>query len=103
MVTALTVSGDAVACSFFTLSAREPAPITLSRAPRDLATTWEADAGLARIRAYHAAPPEPCNSCPLFSVCRGGCQIVSRRVAPGSPGSFAPDPECPRVTAAAAP
>ena len=97
---ALTVRGAAAACSFFSLTTREPAPIALARsaAPaepaRDLAATWDRDAGLARLRAYHAAPAEPCRSCPLFSVCRGGCQIVSSRA-----GSFGPDPECPRVLA----
>lgn len=47
-----------------------------------------------RFRAYHASPPEPCASCALFSVCRGGCQVVSRH-AKGD--AFGPDPECPRV------
>jgi pyrroloquinoline quinone biosynthesis protein E len=51
---------------------------------------------VARFRAYHAAPPEPCSACPLFSVCRGGCQVVSRHA---QHGAFAPDPECPRVRA----
>jgi hypothetical protein len=51
----------------------------------------------ATLRAHHAAPPEPCRTCPLFPVCRGGCQVVSRHET----GGFAPDPECPRVLAAA--
>jgi hypothetical protein len=59
----------------------------------DLAVIWDEDAGLARLRAYHAAPPEPCRSCALLPVCRGGCQVVSRRAT----GGFAPDPECPQV------
>ncbi|MDC0742338.1 radical SAM protein [Polyangium mundeleinium] len=46
-----------------------------------------------RFRAYHANPPEPCASCTLFSVCRGGCQVVSRHAT----NDFRPDPECPRV------
>jgi pyrroloquinoline quinone biosynthesis protein E len=102
---ALTAPGEVAACSFFSISplvglgssstsgGRPGAPGTC----RDFATTWEEDAGLVRLRAYHAAPPEPCRSCALFSVCRGGCQIVSRRAT----GGFAPDPECPRVLRAA--
>lgn len=50
------------------------------------------------LRAYHAAPPEPCRSCPLRPVCRGGCQVVARHRT----GAFAPDPECPRVLSHAA-
>ena len=92
---ALTVAGDVAACSFFPLSAGEPRPIPLRRGHdgEALASAWDHRAHLARLRAYHAAPPEPCRSCRLFSVCRGGCQIVSRHEA----SAFAPDPECPRV------
>ncbi len=100
---ALTAAGDAAACSFFPLSAGEPRLLPLPRATSaaiapDLASTWDRRPDLAALRAYHAAPPEPCRSCPLSSVCRGGCQIVSRHAGP--PGAFAPDPECPRVRAA---
>ena len=49
--------------------------------------------GIAGFRAFVAAPPEPCASCSLRSVCRGGCKVVSRHLGQG----FAPDPECPRV------
>ena len=93
---ALTVHGDAAACSLFSLvAAPQGAPISLGRAPRPLAAAWDDGPGLTALRAYHAAPPEPCRSCPLFAVCRGGCQVVSRRER----GAFAPDPECPRVLA----
>ena len=51
--------------------------------------------GIAGFRAFAAAPPEPCASCPLRAVCRGGCKVVSRHLGDG----FAPDPECPRVIA----
>jgi pyrroloquinoline quinone biosynthesis protein E len=89
---ALKAGGEAAACSFFSLAAPEEAPIALR-----VAAASAPDLGLtARLRAYHAAPAEPCRSCPLFSVCRGGCQIVSR--AEG--GAFGPDPECPRVVRA---
>lgn len=98
---ALTVHGEAAACSFFT-HARSDTLVPLSAAvpsrppePRALATIWDRSEGLDALRAYHAAPPEPCRSCALLPVCRGGCQIVSRRER----GAFAPDPECPRVRA----
>jgi pyrroloquinoline quinone biosynthesis protein E len=90
---ALTVRGDAVACSFFTLSPHVPLRRKQSRADE----AWDNEPALALLRAYHAAPPEPCRSCLLASVCRGGCQIVSLRAH----GAFAPDPECPRVQRAA--
>ncbi len=92
---ALTVHGGAAACSFFTLDPH--VPLGRSRdasSSGTIAERWDRDPPLVRLRAYHADPPEPCRSCALFSVCRGGCQIVSRR-AHG--GAFAPDPECPRV------
>jgi radical SAM protein with 4Fe4S-binding SPASM domain len=93
---ALTAGGEVAACSFFSLTASSPEPVTLHPpTPRaDLPA-----ARVLRLRAYHAAPPEPCRSCPLSSVCRGGCQIVSRAEL----GAFAPDPECPRVRASAPP
>jgi radical SAM protein with 4Fe4S-binding SPASM domain len=54
------------------------------------------DPELARWRQYAAIPPEPCASCAIASVCKGGCKIVSMHTA-GTP--HAPDPECPRVRA----
>lgn len=60
---------------------------------RDVEKAWARDPGLETFRAYHRDPPEPCASCPLRSVCRGGCQVVSQHLR----GSFQPDPECPRV------
>ncbi len=91
---ALTVAGDAGACSF--LPPKGEVPIPLGAARRDLAASIDADPFLGALRAYHAAPPEPCRSCALFSVCRGGCQVVSRR-AHG--GAFAPISEVPRACA----
>jgi pyrroloquinoline quinone biosynthesis protein E len=91
---ALTVDGHAGACSF--LKPGEGMPIPLGTAPRSLDADLDADPFLASLRRYHAAPAQPCASCALFPVCRGGCQVVSRR-AHG--GAFAPDPECPRVRA----
>jgi pyrroloquinoline quinone biosynthesis protein E len=86
---ALTVHGEPAPCSF--LPRRDL--VTLGHAPRALSAAWDADPALAALRAHHASPPEPCRSCALFPVCRGGCQVVSRRAT----GGFAPDPECPRV------
>jgi radical SAM protein with 4Fe4S-binding SPASM domain len=54
------------------------------------------DPELARWRAYVDAPPEPCASCSLRAVCRGGCKVVAAHVD----GTHGPDPECPRVIAA---
>jgi radical SAM protein with 4Fe4S-binding SPASM domain len=51
------------------------------------------DAELATWRAWNAAPEEPCASCALRSVCRGGCKVVARFVD----GKHGADPECPRV------
>jgi MoaA/NifB/PqqE/SkfB family radical SAM enzyme len=39
---------------------------------------------------------EPCRSCALREVCRGGCKAVTRYVE----GRDGPDPECPRVVRA---
>lgn len=55
----------------------------------------DADAMLNQWRAYAAAPMEPCASCTLRNVCRGGCKIVSGFVD----HAHGPDPECPRVRA----
>lgn len=53
------------------------------------------DEGLAIFRAWNAAPDEPCASCTLFRVCKGGCKVVSGFVSK----QHGPDPECPRVRA----
>jgi pyrroloquinoline quinone biosynthesis protein E len=106
---ALAVDGQAAACSFLGMPGgalaargragderRKLAVMGTSRSPApevNLGNAWDADPGLAALRAYHAAPPEPCRGCALFAVCRGGCQVVSRR----NGGAFGPDPECPRV------
>jgi radical SAM protein with 4Fe4S-binding SPASM domain len=50
---------------------------------------------LARWRAHVASPPEPCASCPIRAVCKGGCKVVARFVS----REHGPDPECPRVMA----
>jgi len=60
-----------------------------------LATGHATDPTLDRWRAYVAEPPEPCASCPLRPVCKGGCKVVAGFVD----GAHGPDPECPRVLA----
>lgn len=60
---------------------------------RSIETSWDSDPALESFRAYHSKPDEPCASCPLRRVCRGGCQVVSHHLG----GGFGPDPECPRV------
>jgi radical SAM protein with 4Fe4S-binding SPASM domain len=53
-------------------------------------------AAFGRWRSHADAPAEPCASCTLRPVCRGGCKIVSAHL---TDDRFAPDPECPRVRA----
>ena len=52
---------------------------------------------LLAFRAWNAAPDEPCASCTLFRVCKGGCKVVSGFVSE----AHGPDPECPRVRSSA--
>ncbi|MCB9665739.1 MAG: radical SAM protein [Alphaproteobacteria bacterium] len=59
---------------------------------------WQADPTLVTWRARADAPPEPCASCAFRASCRGGCRVVAAHLT-GDP--LAPDPECPRVRAAA--
>lgn len=58
---------------------------------------WDKDARLETFRSFPARPPEPCASCTLRPICRGGCKVVAEFVD----GTFGPDPECPRVRGAA--
>jgi radical SAM protein with 4Fe4S-binding SPASM domain len=80
---AFTVDGRVAPCSF-AASTRLPA-LSLS--------AHAGDPELARWRAYVDGPPEPCASCSLRSVCKGGCKVVSGFLE----GVHGPDPECPRV------
>jgi radical SAM protein with 4Fe4S-binding SPASM domain len=61
----------------------------------DLVSAHVDDPDLARWRGFQASAPEPCASCALASVCKGGCKAVSLFVD----GVHGPDPECPRVRA----
>lgn len=81
---AVDAHGRTMACSFSEAS---------TASTHELEAGFREDEQLAMFRAYHASPDEPCRSCPLRQVCRGGCQVVSRHAA----GVFGPDPECPRV------
>jgi radical SAM protein with 4Fe4S-binding SPASM domain len=81
---AITVDGLMAPCSF--------APPTRLRA-RDLAAGYADDDDLGRWRSYVEAPAEPCASCPIRSVCKGGCKVVSAFLSE----THGPDPECPRV------
>lgn len=83
---AVGADGRSMPCSFF------------RAAGLPLEDAWRDDPSLARFRTYRAAPPEPCASCRFRAVCRGGCRVVAEHLV-GEP--FAPDPECPRVRAAA--
>lgn len=83
---AVTVHGRVAPCSF--------ARATELAGDR-LADGHDADAELARWRAYVASPPEPCASCSMRSVCKGGCKVVASFVD----REHGPDPECPRVLA----
>ena len=80
---ALTVDGRVAPCSF-----APPTSLTAASLP-DL----RGDPELDRWRAAAASPGEPCASCSLRAVCRGGCKVVSSFVD----GVHGPDPECPRV------
>jgi radical SAM protein with 4Fe4S-binding SPASM domain len=81
---AITVDGRVAPCSF--------APATRLKAGA-LPTGYADDDELARWRSYLDAPPEPCASCAIRSVCKGGCKVVAAFVS----GAHGPDPECPRV------
>ena len=82
------IDGRMAACSF--------TPATELRT-EDVGLGWTDDAGLGAYRAYAAAPAEPCASCTLRAVCKGGCKVVSEYAT----GAIGPDPECPRVQALA--
>ncbi len=53
---------------------------------------------LEALRSVAERLGEPCRSCPYLGLCKGGCRAVALAVT----GDLeAPDPECPRVLAAA--
>jgi radical SAM protein with 4Fe4S-binding SPASM domain len=83
---AVKVDGMVAPCSFVA---------TTSLSVDALASSHAADPDLERWRAYPRSAPEPCASCALASVCKGGCKAVSLFLE----GVHGPDPECPRVRA----
>jgi len=83
---AATVHGKVSPCSF-----ANPTDLDVTR----LADGFASDPSLERWRAYVASPAEPCASCALRTVCKGGCKVVASFVD----GAHGPDPECPRVRA----
>jgi radical SAM protein with 4Fe4S-binding SPASM domain len=94
---AVKVDGSVSPCSF-------AASTRLTSA--DLASCMTRDPEVARWRGYPVAPPEPCASCSLRTVCKGGCKVVGaflddprEATKDGAPRPLVPDPECPRVRA----
>lgn len=85
-LTAVTAEGHVSPCSFL-----PPGAARLSASW----PSWGGDPALERARAHGAHPPEPCATCAVVSVCRGGCRVVAGALATAD----APDPECPRVIA----
>jgi radical SAM protein with 4Fe4S-binding SPASM domain len=70
------------------------APCSFAASPGAKAfDSYASDPELGRWRAWNAKPDAPCASCTLFSVCKGGCKVVSAFVD----DAHGPDPECPRV------
>jgi radical SAM protein with 4Fe4S-binding SPASM domain len=84
-LSAVKVDGRVAPCSFVD---------AIDLPASELAESFADHVGLAPFRAFADHPPEPCASCAIRHVCRGGCKVVA-----GHLGStpFAPDPECPRV------
>lgn len=76
---ALRVDGRTAPCSFGPSSA----PSCDAGAP-DISEAWR-----------RVPMAEPCCSCDLRTVCRGGCRVVALHLD----GDLGPDPECPRVRA----
>jgi radical SAM protein with 4Fe4S-binding SPASM domain len=83
---AVKVDGTVAPCSFAD---------STSMPVRGLVDGHQTNPELGLWRAYNAAPAEPCASCSLRPVCKGGCKVVSAFVD----GVHGPDPECPRVRA----
>jgi radical SAM protein with 4Fe4S-binding SPASM domain len=85
-LSAVRADGRVAPCSF--------APPT-DLAARALRDGLASDPTLHAWRTHHETPPEPCASCSLRPVCKGGCKVVAAFAGDG----LGPDPECPRVRA----
>lgn len=85
---AVRVDGSLAPCSFAPASG-----VAATSAWTNGSRAWTNDPTLEAWRAPHDV--EPCSSCDLRSVCRGGCRVVAAHVS----GAIGPDPECPRVVA----
>jgi radical SAM protein with 4Fe4S-binding SPASM domain len=83
---AVNVDGHLAPCSF-AAATTIPASALVDR--------YAHDPEVARWRDAWRSPDEPCASCPLRPICKGGCKVVSTFVE----GRLGPDPECPRVVA----
>ena len=78
--------GKVSACSFAAPPAAGPDVVGLG-------DYWDKPEAFGAFRGWRDAA-EPCSSCEVHDLCRGGCRVVSAHVS----GSLAaPDPECPRV------
>jgi radical SAM protein with 4Fe4S-binding SPASM domain len=81
--------GEISACSFYPSEGRDLL---------ELGEAWDDPGSFREFRSYVEEAPEPCRSCAYLTVCRGGCRAVARFL---TGDVTAPDPECPRVLAAA--
>ncbi len=82
--------GQVSACSF-------AAPPSQGPSVHELAEYWQKEDAFGAFRNWRDAA-EPCKSCSYHHLCRGGCKVVSRLLLGDE---SLPDPECPRVVAAA--
>lgn len=58
----------------------------------DLKKMWSKSKHLNQCRSKEKHLPSPCNRCDYLSICKGGCQAVSKYY---SPYEIITDPECP--------
>ena len=57
---------------------------------------WDDNKHFNKYRDWIKKAKEPCKSCRMLTICKGGCHIIAEHVT----GKFdEPDPECPRVVA----
>ncbi len=79
--------GRLTACSFAEAPTERPSV-------DGIGAYWDQEGAFGAFRRWREDAAEPCASCDYFSLCRGGCKVVSHHLL----GDEAlPDPECPRV------